>query len=134
MSYKPVNRKPHSDWGYQLGNEETLQPKAGPFKIKDEFVRVDITSEHGKHVEYHAQVIPNPDAVAPDLTSAGLPLSVMIIGFDSLSQSHFQRAFPETYRYMRDELQSVFMKGYTVVGDGTTPALTALFTGKIMMK
>jgi len=129
MMYQPIYRLKHKDWGFELGKEISLQAQEREFKIQSEFIRVQVaTSEGAKHVEYHAQIIPR----APEQVNnkAGLPLSVVIIGFDSLSAVHFQRALPEVYKFMRDELNSVFLKGYTIVGDGTTPALTALMTGQ----
>lgn len=48
-----------------------------------------------------------------------------------LNSIAFQRAFPGAYEFLKTELNSVFMKGYSIVGDGTTPALTAILTGNI---
>ena len=129
MTYQPIYRPQQKDWGFEMGNEISLQAEERKFALESEFIRVQLsTSEGAKHVEYHAHVIPR----APEQANckAGLPLSVVIIGFDSLSAVHFQRALPEAYKFMTDELNSVFLKGYTVVGDGTTPALTALMTGQ----
>ena len=129
MSYQSILRPEHKDWGFELGNPISLQADERNFKLVSEFIRVElINSEGAKHVEYHAQIIPRSPVQAH--SKAGLPLSVVIIGFDSLSATHFQRALPEAYRFMTDELNSVFLKGYSIVGDGTTPALTAFMTGQ----
>lgn len=129
MTYQPIYRPKQKDWGFELGNEISLQAQERKFELQSEFIRVQLrTSEGAEHVEYHAQIMPK----APELgnNKAGLPLSVVMIGFDSLSAVHFQRALPEVYKFMTDELNSVFLKGYSIVGDGTTPALTAFMTGQ----
>ena len=129
MRYQPIHRLEQKDWGFELGKEITLPAEQHKFELQSEFIRVQLgTSDGAKHVEYHAQIIPKAPEQAK--SKAGLPLSVVIIGFDSLSALHFQRALPEVYKFMTDQLNSVFLKGYSIVGDGTTPALTALMTGQ----
>ena len=133
FTYQPILRPEHKDWGFVSGNEVSLQAQERKFKLDSEFIRVHLTTADGKkHVEYHAQVVPS--SLEEAHSKAGLPLSVVIIGFDSLSAAHFQRALPEAYKFMSDELNSFFLKGYSIVGDGTTPALTALMTGQWTMQ
>ena len=60
----------------------------------------------------------------------GLPLNVAVVVFDSTSLAHFRRVFPRVEAYMKSELNSVFFEGHSIVGDGTTPALTAMLTGE----
>ena len=128
--YQSISRPKHKDWGVIFGDEVSLQAKDRQFRLDSEFIRVKLTTAQGtKHVEYHAQVVPTPLPVNHRKEN-GLPLSVVIIGLDSLSAAHFQRALPEAYKFMKEEMNSVFLKGYSVVGDGTTPALAALMTGK----
>ena len=130
LMYQSIFRPQHKDWGVILGDEVSLQAKDGQFRLDSEFIRVKLTTVKGtKHVEYHAQVVPKPLPVNHRKEN-GLPLSVVIIGLDSLSAAHFQRALPEASKFMKEEMNSVFLKGYSVVGDGTTPALAALMTGK----
>ena len=130
VTYQPIFRPEHKDWGVKFGNEVSLQARDRHFKLDSEFVRVQLTTAQGtKHVAYHAQVIPRlPNTDYSKVV--GLPLSVVIVGFDSVSAAHFQRALPEAYKFMKEEMNSVFLKGYSVVGDGTTPALAALMTGQ----
>ncbi|XP_022807728.1 uncharacterized protein LOC111344742 [Stylophora pistillata] len=129
LSYQPILRPDHKDWGFESGNVVSLQAHERKFQLGLEFVRVQLSTADGKkHVEYHAQVVPR--SLEHVISKVGLPLSVVIIGFDSLSAAHFQRALPEAYKFMSEELNSLFFKGYSIVGDGTTPALTALMTGK----
>lgn len=129
ITYQPIFRPEQNDWGVKLGEEISLPAQEHKFDLQSEFVRVQLgTSDGAKHVEYHAQIIPKAPEQAK--SKAGLQLSVVIIGFDSLSAVHFQRALPEVYKFMKDELNSLFLNGYSIVGDGTTPALTALMTGQ----
>lgn len=128
LSYQPILRPDHKDWGFVSGNVVSLQAHERKFQLGLEFVRVQLSTADGKkHVEYHAQVVPR--SLEHVISKVGLPLSVVIVGFDSLSAAHFQRALPEAYKFMSEELNSLFLKGYSIVGDGTTPALTALMTG-----
>lgn len=128
ITYQPILRPDHKDWGFVSGDAVNLQTHETKFQLGSEFVRVQLSTADGKkHVEYHAQVIPR--SLTRVNSKEGLPLSVVVIGFDSLSAAHFQRALPEAYKFMSEELNSLFLKGYSVVGDGTTPALTALMTG-----
>lgn len=130
LMYQSIFRPQHKDWGVIFGDEVSLQAKDGQFRLDSEFIRVKLTTAQGtKHVEFHAQVVPKPLPVNHRKEN-GFPLSVVIIGLDSLSAAHFQRALPEAYKFMKEEMNSVFLKGYSVVGDGTTPALAALMTGK----
>ena len=130
MTYQPIFRPKYKDWGVELGNETILQAHERQFNLDSEFIRVQLTTAKGtKHVEYHAQILPRSPQQKYSKVN-GLPLSVIIIGFDSLSAAHFQRALPDAYKFMTEEMNSVFLKGYSVVGDGTTPALAALMTGQ----
>jgi Protein of unknown function (DUF229) len=59
----------------------------------------------------------------------GLPLNVIIWGFDSLSRNMFIRSLPQTYQYMKDKLDVAALEGYNIVGDGTPQALIPILTG-----
>lgn len=129
LKYQRIFRPPHKDWGFEFGRETTLDIKQHQFKLESEFIRVLLSTSHGKtHEEYHAQVVARSPP-QEHRKESGLPLSVVIIGIDSLSAAHFRRALPAAYKFMTEEMNSVFLNGYSIVGDGTTPALTALLTG-----
>lgn len=59
----------------------------------------------------------------------GLPLNVIIWGFDSLSRNMFIRSLPETYQFLKDHLDVAALEGYNIVGDGTPQALIPILTG-----
>ena len=54
----------------------------------------------------------------------------MILALDRTSVAHFQRMLPKTYAFLKDELDSVMFKSYSIVGPNTTPAMSAFLTGK----
>jgi len=125
-----ITRAPGSDNEY---NEISVKTVAhhNSAKLNEEFLRVQTTTADGRqHTEYHAAVVPKPDAIARPKSNTGIPVNVMIVGIDSMSNAHFQRALPDAYKYLKDDLKSVILRGYTIVGDGTTPALTAMLTGQ----
>ncbi|OWF49683.1 uncharacterized protein LOC110451404 [Mizuhopecten yessoensis] len=57
-------------------------------------------------------------------------LNVLMLGLDSMSHLSYQRKLPNTYRYLRDELDMVILDAYNIVGDATTAALIPILTGK----
>ena len=64
-------------------------------------------------------------------SAEGLPLSVFMFGFDSLSRMAWQRYLPRTRRYLLQELGGLELQGYNIVGDGTPSALLPILTGKM---
>lgn len=54
-----------------------------------------------------------------------------MFGFDSLSRNTFERKLPRSYRYMRQNLETLVLEGYNIVGDGTPQAIIPILTGKI---
>jgi len=59
----------------------------------------------------------------------GMPLNVIIWGFDSLSRNMFIRTLPRTYQFLKDHLEVAALEGYNIVGDGTPQALIPILTG-----
>ncbi|XP_014249500.1 uncharacterized protein LOC106666665 isoform X2 [Cimex lectularius] len=56
-------------------------------------------------------------------------VGLIIIGLDSMSRLNFLRQFPRTYRFMRNYLLTVEMKGVNKVGVNTFPNVMAMLTG-----
>ena len=52
-----------------------------------------------------------------------LPLNVILIGFDSLSRTAFERFMPDTSRFLKEQLHAAFFERHTIVGDGTPPGI-----------
>ncbi|XP_001634833.3 uncharacterized protein LOC5514659 isoform X2 [Nematostella vectensis] len=129
--YQPITRIPEKDWGYNLGNETQIDVHKRKLPIPHEFIRVETRSKDGEtRTEFHAAVVPNPQVMERPHRDTGIPVNVMMIGFDSLSAAHFKRVFTKANSFLSKELNTVFMKGYSIVGDGTTPALTAFLAGQ----
>lgn len=80
-------------------------------------------------MDLHASVSEIND-VAQRKETHSSPLNIMILAFDGTSAAHFERMLPKTYTYLKDELDSIIFKGYSIVGESTTPAMSAFLTGK----
>jgi hypothetical protein len=77
----------------------------------------------------------NPEVVSrtgwQHLAPDGLPLNVLIWGFDSISRNTFIRKLPKSYDLLVNGLGGgTVLKGYNIVGDGTPQALIPILTGK----
>ena len=96
----------------------------------DDFLRVTIRFRDGsEQTDFHASISEIPEVSEQEETHSS-PLNVMILAFDGTSAAHFERMLPKTYTYLKDNLESIMVKGYSVVGESTTPQLTALLTGR----
>lgn len=97
-------------------------------KIQSDFVKVSYrTKARSRKVEMFAEVAWKRDLAKQKKDGH---LDVVLIGFDSTSNANFKRKLTESYSYLVKELQAFVFNGYSIVGDGTTPALTAMLTGK----
>lgn len=56
--------------------------------------------------------------------------SVIVFGIDSVSRSHAIRNLPNSYEFLRKQLQSYDFIGYRKTGENTFPNLVPLLTGK----
>ena len=59
----------------------------------------------------------------------GIPLNVLVLGIDSLSYANTFRKLPKLVDFLKTN-NALFFTGHTIVGDGTTPQLTAMLTGR----
>ncbi|GMR62931.1 hypothetical protein PMAYCL1PPCAC_33126 [Pristionchus mayeri] len=55
--------------------------------------------------------------------------SVLMMSFDSVSQMTFRRKLPKTAKFLEEELGTVVLNGYNIVGDGTPQAFIPILTG-----
>ncbi|KAK3751782.1 hypothetical protein QZH41_013246, partial [Actinostola sp. cb2023] len=105
---------------------------AGPFEgtaqVSDDFIRVDITTTYETIAEVHMQTSPKLDVLKRKVRPAGIPVNIAMIMFDSTSAANFIRKMPKTNAYLKTR-PTVYMKGNTIVGDGTTAQLCAMLTG-----
>lgn len=63
-------------------------------------------------------------------SNANQSLNVYMLSFDSLSQMSFRRNLPKTVKFIEEEIGSVVLNGYNIVGDGTPQAFIPILTGQ----
>ena len=131
----PIHRK--TDFRIELGNKTTLWPQARSNRtsvhVKEEFWTAVTHFTNGTtHKHVHACVVEKPDVSRRPIgdTKYDMPLDIMIIIFDGTSNAHFQRMLPESYAFLTDEMNSTIFKGFSIVGDATTPNVAVLLTGR----
>lgn len=102
--------------------------------IKEEFIKVQC-SRNNKTIyqDYHAFLPRKPDVEAKikkaKRSDPGTPpLSLLIVGIDSVSRLNFHRMMPKTVKALRD-LGAVEMLGYNKVAENTYPNVIATLTG-----
>ena len=101
-----------------------------------DFFRVEYKINGREASDLYARVSPRLDVLesqtklAKSFQEKGLPLNVLIIGFDSTSRANFVRKLPRVKSFLETKLTTFFMEGMSIVGDATTPVLTAMLTGK----
>src|ERR1043165_9261229 len=108
--------------------------------MKQKFVAVEcrnISSPNDKDDEKskNEPIYKNLHAVVlekPKLKNANLsqPMSVMIIGVDSVSRLNMIRTMPKTRSVLSQKYRAVEMKGYHKVGDNSHPNIMPVLTGK----
>ena len=64
-------------------------------------------------------------------SQVNMPPNILIFGFDSVSRLGWERLLPKSHSYFANELGGIVLEGYNIVGDGTTPSLLGLLTGKM---
>lgn len=69
-----------------------------------------------------------PAEIVEEQPSHGKPLSVLMVGIDSISRLNLLRAMPSTAQHLYDN-GWFEMKGYNKMGDNTYPNLMAVLTG-----
>lgn len=103
---------------------------------KSDFFRVKYKINGREASDLYARVSPRLDVLesqkklARDFKGKGLPLNVLMIGFDSTSRANFVRKLPRVKAYLETKLTTFIMEGMSIVGDATTPILAAMLTGK----
>ncbi|VDO97886.1 unnamed protein product [Soboliphyme baturini] len=125
-SYKRV-----SDFTIFAARHSSFEPGQ---KIPTDVIAVDCTAADGSRYKNVLAAIVRDEAVLRRAKSKILPadalgLNVFILGFDSMSRMMFMRKLKRTYKFLTDDLRAFVLKGYNIVGDGTTKALTPLLTG-----
>ena len=105
-----------------------------------DFFKLTYKIKTGKEkTHYFARVVPQLGAIHESTRiregkkrqgkAQALELNVVMLGFDSVSAASFRRKMPKSLDFLKTSLKTYFVSGQTVIGDGTTPALTAMLTG-----
>jgi hypothetical protein len=102
-------------------------------KINNDFLKVSYKLKNGsRKVEMFAQIVEKQSVLKRKLTNARPRPNVVLMGFDSTSNANFKRKLGRSFRYLVEKLDAFVFNGYTIIGDGTTPALTAILTGNLL--
>lgn len=129
--YETVIRPKGEDNIIKYGEKVLISEGQSDQRIQKDFVKVSYKLKNGaRKVEMFAQIAERRDLHERRLhkISKG-SLSVVLMGFDSTASANFKRRLPRSFKYLVEKLQAFVFNGYTIVGDGTTPALTAILTG-----
>ena len=102
--------------------------------LPSDFFKVNCVTENKNYSSTHSGISLNPSVRnRPDNTdqnSTVLGMNIVMFGFDSVSRLTWIRDLPKTYNYLTEELGSVTLEGYNIVGDGTPQALLPILTGQ----
>ncbi|PFX31984.1 hypothetical protein AWC38_SpisGene3159 [Stylophora pistillata] len=119
-----------SDFNVSLGEKRFLDLAKREVDVNSDFLKVTVRFKDGsQQTDFHASISEIPD-VAQRKETHNAPLNIMVLGLDRTSSAHFQRMVPKTYVYLKEQLDSVIFKSYSIVGENTAPALSAFLTGK----
>lgn len=125
---EPIRR--FSDFNITFGEKKFLNLTHREANVTGDFLKVTVRFRDGSERNYfHASVSEISD-VAHRKETHRSPLNIMILVLDRTSAAHFQRMLPKTYAFLKDELDSIMFKSYSIVGENTTPAMSAFLTGK----
>ncbi|XP_073234705.1 uncharacterized protein [Porites lutea] len=114
-------------WNFLTGSGDKF---SGFAKVDHDFIQVDAVTSWGWTMrDVHMHVFPNKEVLERRKKPGGIPLNIALIMFDSTSAANFKRKMPKSLEYLTDDLNSLLMRGETIVGDGTTAQLAALLTG-----
>lgn len=113
-----------------LGGRKFLNLTNRQASLDSDFLKVTFRLNDGFKGTYFHASISEIAKVAKRKETHSSPLNIMILALDRTSAAHFQRMLPKTYAFLKDELDSIMFKSYSIVGPNTTPAMSAFLTGK----
>ena len=119
-----------SDYKVALGEKKFLNLTNRQANLDSDFVKVTVRLNDSLEEMYYHASISEIAEVAQRKETHSSPLNIMILTLDRTSSAHFQRMLPKTYAFLKDELDSIIFKSYSIVGPNTTPAMSAFLTGK----
>ena len=103
-------------------------------KPQEELLKLVLEEDSGSTIhELHGLVLPKGDVMKNakrlENDSKKIGLNVALIMIESLSAAMFERSLPKTKKVLKSIDNSLFFKGHTIVGDGTTAQICAILTG-----
>ena len=117
-----------------LGERKFLNLTNRQANLDSDFLKVTVRLKDGSEETYfHVSILEIPE-VAQRKETHSSPLNIMILALDRTSAAHFQRMLPKTYAFLKDELDSIMFKSYSIVGPNTIPAMSAFLTGKSLLE
>ncbi|EDO33566.1 predicted protein [Nematostella vectensis] len=103
---------------------------AKSLQVQEDFWEViSILKNKEKKKNFHLSVVEKP-GIERRMLNNNAPLNIMMMTLDSTSAVHFERMLPKTYDFLSQEFGSYVFKGFSVVGDGTAPYMSAVLTGR----
>jgi hypothetical protein len=131
VAWQVVKVKPDDGSKFTLSSSGILNQEKSQVAINEDMIRVDVTTTSNRiQTDFHLKIFPK-SYVSKRQKKEGLSsMNIIMIGLDSTAHSHFQRKLGKVYKFLKDDLRSFIFNGYSIVGDGTTPALLALLTGR----
>jgi hypothetical protein len=131
VAWQVVKVKPGDGSKFTLSSSGILNQEKSRVAINEDMIRVDVTTTSNRiQTDFHLKIFPK-SYVSKRQKKEGLSsMNIIMIGLDSTAHSHFQRKLGKVYKFLKDDLRSFIFNGYSIVGDGTTPALLALLTGR----
>ncbi|KFM78895.1 hypothetical protein X975_25379, partial [Stegodyphus mimosarum] len=136
-TYRPILRDPgtekdRTDNKYVLGSSKKLQFGV---PLSDEFLMVKCSMGDFPNLTQFIPLVPLKPDVEEEKNAKSQhslnyeKLNIIIVGIDSVSKLNFLRHFRKTHRFLKENLSSFELKGYTKVADNTFPNLVPLLTG-----
>ena len=147
VKFEPILRPDGDDFDFELGDEVFPYRKGNQHdnvKITSDFIKIsyklksrDDEQDNNRRVFFSSKVVPRMNLVKKlhrlnKNSPAGIPINILVLGFDSTSHATFRRKLPQTVEYLERKLDANVLRGFSIVGDGTTPFTTALLCGKFV--
>jgi hypothetical protein len=102
-------------------------------KILNEVFEVKCTHVDTNSIDYEnifVQFIKKNINIKKIINKNCKPMNVMLISYDSVSRSSWLNRLNKTNHFIFDKMKFEILNGYNIVGDGTTAALTPIYTGQ----
>eukprot|EP00111_Clytia_hemisphaerica_P002409 TCONS_00006894-protein len=103
-------------------------------KLTEDFVKVSITAGGSTQDEFHMYPVRKDTRGKEQLPPKADQLNIVFIMIDSVSHSTAERYLKKTLKKMKESPSTVIMNGHTIVGDGTTAQICAIFVGELENK